>query len=138
MKCVTIQHIEAVAALKKHPHLQPLRTIHLSFVPDEEIGGVDGVAKWVESDHFKSLNIGFALDEGLANPSETCLVFYGERVPWCTRPLARAIISRLFTSRCSSRDPCRGYWTNWSRFPASRAHREHKIGSFSNAFGSNE
>jgi aminoacylase len=83
MKCVSIQHIEAVATLKKH-HLQPLRTIHLSLVPDEEIGGVDGVAKWVESEHFKSLNIGFALDEGLANPSDTCLVFYGERVPWCT------------------------------------------------------
>ena len=83
MKCVSIQHIEALATLKKH-NLQPLRTVHISLVPDEEIGGVDGVGKWVESDHFKALNVGFALDEGLANPSDTCLVFYGERVPWCS------------------------------------------------------
>jgi hypothetical protein len=30
-------------------------------ISDEEIGGHDGMAKWVESSHFKSLNIGFAL-----------------------------------------------------------------------------
>jgi hypothetical protein len=30
-------------------------------IPDEEIGGHDGMAKWVESSHFKNLNIGFAL-----------------------------------------------------------------------------
>lgn len=40
----------------------------------------------VDDDLFKSLNAGFALDEGLANPTEAYTVFYGERVPWCTYP----------------------------------------------------
>ncbi len=31
---------------------------------------------------FKSLNIGLALDEGLANPTEKFTVFYGERAVW--------------------------------------------------------
>lgn len=35
---------------------------------DEEIGGVDGMEKFVEMDDFKSLNVGFALDEGMQNP----------------------------------------------------------------------
>jgi aminoacylase len=83
MKCVGIQHIEAVAALKNSGK-QPLRTIHISLVPDEEIGGNDGMEKWVKTDNFKNLNIGFAMDEGLANPSDVCIVYYGERVPWCS------------------------------------------------------
>ena len=32
---------------------------------------------------FKDLNIGFALDEGLANPTQAFTLFYGERMPWC-------------------------------------------------------
>ena len=32
---------------------------------------------------FKDLNIGFALDEGLANPTSAFTLFYGERMPWC-------------------------------------------------------
>ena len=43
MKCVTIQHIEAVGKMKSQG-FRPLRTIHLTFVPDEEIGGMDGMA----------------------------------------------------------------------------------------------
>lgn len=35
--------------------------------------------KFVLSQEFKRLNIGFALDEGLASPDETVPVFYGER-----------------------------------------------------------
>jgi len=82
MKCVSIQHIEAVGTLKRHG-LTPDRTIIISLVPDEEIGGMDGMAKWSRTDEFKKLNIGFALDEGLANPTEACSVYYGERVAWC-------------------------------------------------------
>jgi len=37
---------------------------------------------FVETEDFKSLNVGMALDEGLASPSEVFTVFYGERVPW--------------------------------------------------------
>ena len=38
---------------------------------------------FLQSDEWKNLNVGFALDEGLANPNEEFTVFYGERMPWC-------------------------------------------------------
>ena len=56
-------------------------SIHL--VSDEEIGGKDGMRAYLQSEHFKTLNLGFALDEGLANPTDAFTVFYGERAPWC-------------------------------------------------------
>ena len=55
------------------------RTIHLTFVPDEEVGGVDGMAKFVQSPEFKALNVGFSLDEGLAGPDKEIPLYYGER-----------------------------------------------------------
>jgi aminoacylase len=83
MKCVGIQHIEAVRRLKKLNNKQPpLRTIHLSFLPDEEIGGHDGMEKFVDTQDFRELNVGFALDEGLAHPGEEMIVYYGERASW--------------------------------------------------------
>lgn len=81
MKCVGMQYLEALRVLKaKGVKLQ--RTIHLTFVPDEEIGGHDGMEKFVEDPLFKKLNVGFGLDEGLANETDKFTVFYGERVPW--------------------------------------------------------
>ncbi|KAI9088794.1 hypothetical protein DFS34DRAFT_419772 [Phlyctochytrium arcticum] len=81
MKCVGIQYLEAIRAMKasQAPHK---RTIHVTFVPDEEIGGKDGMMKFVNTPEFKKLNVGFALDEGLANPEDGYKVFYGERAPW--------------------------------------------------------
>lgn len=38
---------------------------------------------FVESEEWKKLNVGFALDEGIANPTEEFTVFYGERRKWC-------------------------------------------------------
>ena len=38
---------------------------------------------FVQSDVFKKLNVGFCLDEGLANPTDAFSVFYGERSAWC-------------------------------------------------------
>jgi aminoacylase len=52
MKCVGIQHLEAVRRLKESGR-KLKRTIHLTFVPDEEIGGHDGMAKFVHTQHFK-------------------------------------------------------------------------------------
>ena len=52
---------------------------HRSFIADEEIGGLTGMAKFVVSEEFKKLNIGLALDEGLASPDDVVPVFYGER-----------------------------------------------------------
>ncbi|XP_038666770.1 aminoacylase-1-like isoform X1 [Scyliorhinus canicula] len=81
MKCVTIQYIEAIRKLKSEGKRFP-RTIHLSFVPDEEIGGQNGMATFVKQEEFRALNIGFGLDEGLANPSNGYTVYYGERNVW--------------------------------------------------------
>jgi len=75
MKSVGVQYVEAVARLKAAGFV-PRRNIHLLFVPDEEIGGVDGMEAFLASAQYK------ALDEGLANPKDAFTVFYGERVPW--------------------------------------------------------
>lgn len=81
MKCVTIQYIEALRRLKTAGKRFP-RTIHLTFVPDEEVGGHKGMETFVQHAEFQKLNVGFALDEGLANPTNNFTVFYGERNPW--------------------------------------------------------
>jgi aminoacylase len=54
-------------------------TLYFSFIADEELGGHDGMAKYVVSKEFKDLNIGFALDEGLASEDNKIPLFYGER-----------------------------------------------------------
>ncbi|XP_071804989.1 aminoacylase-1-like [Asterias amurensis] len=81
MKSVGIQYIEAIRRLKA-AGLQPLRTVHMTFMPDEEVGGILGMMKFVEHPAFLKLNMGFGLDEGLANPTDKFTVYYGERAPW--------------------------------------------------------
>ena len=81
MKCVGIQYLEAIRRMKlKNERVK--RTIHISFVPDEEIGGVLGMRKFVHTDDFRKLNVGFALDEGVASPTEVFYLFSGERSIW--------------------------------------------------------
>ena len=53
------------------------------FTADEEVGGKYGMEKFVETEVFKALNVGFCMDEGLANPGNAFSVFYGERSVWC-------------------------------------------------------
>ena len=36
----------------------------------------------IKTNDFKELNIGFALDEGMASPNEEFSVFYAERAVW--------------------------------------------------------
>lgn len=81
MKCVGIQYLEAIRRLKKNGQRFP-RTIHISFVPDEEIGGVLGMKDFVHTEDYKLLNVGFALDEGVACPQDHFYMFYGERSIW--------------------------------------------------------
>ena len=84
MKCVCAQYILALRRLKMlAPDMQYERDIHLTFVPDEEIGGADGMGQLIKTPEFQSLTpIGVALDEGLANPDPGMYtVFYGERAP---------------------------------------------------------
>lgn len=81
MKSIGMQYIEAVAELMSRGW-QPLRTVYLSFVPEEEVGGKDGMGLFVQSQLFTSLNIGVAMDEGAPSPGEAFNVFYGERQTW--------------------------------------------------------
>lgn len=83
MKSVGMQYLQAIRHLRNtHPTFQPLRTIVLTYVPDEEVGGA-GMAAFLNSSFYQSLpGIALALDEGLASTTDTFSVFYGERVPW--------------------------------------------------------
>lgn len=81
MKCVGMQYLSAIKKLKQDGFV-PKRTIHLSYVPEEETGGDGGMKEFVDTDEFKSLNVGFSLDEGIASPTETFSVFYAERSIW--------------------------------------------------------
>ncbi|KAK1287666.1 hypothetical protein QJS10_CPB19g01807 [Acorus calamus] len=81
-KCLAIQYIEALRVLKSDPSFAPLRTVHVSLVPDEEIGGRDGMGAFANSEAFDALNVGFVLDEGQASPTDEFRVFYADRSPW--------------------------------------------------------
>lgn len=82
MKCVCVQYLAAIRRLIR-AGFQPTRTVLLSFVPDEEIGGNDGINLLLSSPEWKAVQpIGIAMDEGLANPRDAFTVFYGERTPW--------------------------------------------------------
>ena len=76
-----LQHWEAIRKLKDSG-FEPIRTIYVSFVPDEEIGGNDGARMLVNSDAFEKTSVGFVLDDGLPSPAEKYRAFQGERSPW--------------------------------------------------------
>ncbi|KAJ1916269.1 adenylate cyclase [Mycoemilia scoparia] len=81
MKICGSCYLEAVRKLKAQG-VKLERTIHIAFVPDEEIGSVDGLEKFVKTEDYAKLNVGFFLDEGIANPGDDLRVFYGERATW--------------------------------------------------------
>lgn len=82
MKCCGMQYLAAIRELKRDGVQQFKRTIHIMYVPDEELGGLLGMMKFCTSDEFKALNVGFSLDEGMASPTEEFNVFYAERCIW--------------------------------------------------------
>ncbi|KAJ1560467.1 adenylate cyclase, partial [Cladochytrium tenue] len=82
MKSVCIQYVEAIHRLQASGFV-PKRNVHLLYVPDEEIGGAQGMSTFIDSPQFKAIQpVAFALDEGLANPGDAYTVFYGERAIW--------------------------------------------------------
>lgn len=81
MKCVGTQYLAVIRALKKDG-VTLKRTIHMTYVPDEEIGGHWGMEAFTKSEEFKKLNVGFSLDEGMTVPHETFPVFFAERSIW--------------------------------------------------------
>jgi aminoacylase len=48
-------------------------------MPDEEIGGQDGMGTFVETQAFKNLDVGFALDESIPSETEDLVIFHNER-----------------------------------------------------------
>lgn len=84
MKCVGVQHLELLRRIKRGGN-SLLRTVNVSFVPDEEPLGWRGMAQLVESEEFKELNLGVVLDEGLPREDEAMNIYYGERhLLWAT------------------------------------------------------
>lgn len=82
MKCVGTQYLGAIRELQKQGFV-PRRTIHVLFVPDEEIGGKEGMWQIVKSKEFRNLNVAFVLDEGIASETDRFIVYYGDRAAWC-------------------------------------------------------
>lgn len=81
MKSVGTQYLGAIRALKRDG-FQPKRTVHVVFVPEEEIGGDLGMRLFAPSADFKALNVGFCLDEGISSTTSTYKVFFAERIIW--------------------------------------------------------
>ncbi|XP_063893645.1 aminoacylase-1 [Helicoverpa armigera] len=80
-KDVCIQLIEAIRRLRKD-NVTLARTLHLTVMPDEESGGYDGIKAFIKTDVFKSMNVGFALDEGLPSSDDSLITTYVDRRPW--------------------------------------------------------
>lgn len=81
-KANTVAVLEAIRKLKEDGY-QPLRTIHVTVVPDEELGGYHGMKRFVESQYFKRLNVGLEIDECGGNAwNDTMFVCYTEKSSW--------------------------------------------------------
>lgn len=70
MKCVGMQYLGAIRHFKRK-QVTFRRTIHVMFVPEEELGGDGGMADFVHTDAFRSLNAAFSLDEGMGSALST-------------------------------------------------------------------
>lgn len=114
-KEVGTQYLGAIRVLKAQG-FQPKRTVYVSFVPDEEVGGYFGMREFVKHEYFKNMNIGFGLDEGSSSLDDGYYVYYAERTPW------RKLINRLSPAAvvinllCFPRDEVQDQWNCWSWF----------------------
>lgn len=97
-KAIGMQYLAAIRELKKSGVIKFKRTVHVTFVPDEEIGGTYGMKQFVQHDAFKALNIGFILDEGYMSEDDTYRIYYGERSNWS---MFYFIIIKLFKLKFS-------------------------------------
>ncbi|XP_059223911.1 aminoacylase-1 isoform X2 [Stomoxys calcitrans] len=81
MKSVGMQYLAALKVLRKS-HKQMRRTVHIAYAPDEEVGGMANLEEFLKTEEFRKLNVGFALDEGIATEDEKFVAFYAERSIW--------------------------------------------------------
>ncbi|KAK4878254.1 hypothetical protein RN001_010760 [Aquatica leii] len=80
-KSVGLMYLEAIRRLK-NAGVRLQRTVHVLFVPDEELGGNKGMGVFVNTDDFRALNVGFAIDEGFANADNKFTISYSDRLSW--------------------------------------------------------
>ncbi|XP_053612359.1 aminoacylase-1-like [Plodia interpunctella] len=80
-KDVSIQYVEAIRKLRAD-NITLQRTLHITLMPDEETGGLNGMLPFVNTTEFAALNIGFALDEGLSTSDGNYVAMYQDRRPW--------------------------------------------------------
>ncbi|XP_022814274.1 aminoacylase-1-like isoform X4 [Spodoptera litura] len=80
-KDIAIQYLEAIKRLKNDNVTLP-RTLHITIMTDEESGSAQGMRVFVNTTEFKTLNVGFALDEGQTTPGDTILASFVDKRAW--------------------------------------------------------
>ncbi|XP_031331415.1 aminoacylase-1-like [Photinus pyralis] len=78
-KGIGMIYIETIRRLKQ-AGVQLKRTVHVLFVPDEELGGTKGMGAFTGTKEFKELNVGFAIDEGFGDVGNKFLASYADRL----------------------------------------------------------
>lgn len=82
MKPIGMLYLAAIRALKHRGIKQLRRTIHLTYVPDEETGSSMGFVPFIQTDDFRNMNVGFALDEGIPSETNNMEVYYADKTSW--------------------------------------------------------
>lgn len=82
MKSIGMLYLAAIRSLIRKGVDQLKRTIHITYMPDEEDGGFLGMDKFVKTNEFKEMNVGFGLDEGYPSATADLEVFYTEKATW--------------------------------------------------------
>ncbi len=82
VKSLGMMYLAAIRAIKRGGIKQLKRTFHVTFIPDEELGGFYGMAAFVESSEFKAMNVGYALDESRVSEANKVSVTNDERCTW--------------------------------------------------------
>ncbi|OMJ27559.1 Aminoacylase-1 [Smittium culicis] len=78
MKVTGSSYLEAFRRIKESGVVLK-RNVFAMFVPDEEIGGKDGMGEFVKTQEFKDMNAGFDVDEGVPSFNDMTFTFYQER-----------------------------------------------------------
>lgn len=80
-KGLGVVHYGALRQLKQY-NKQLARTVHMFLVPDEEVGGYKGTKEFLGHPIFKTLNVGYFLDEGMpSGNSKTLFIKIDEKTP---------------------------------------------------------
>ncbi|XP_037049217.1 aminoacylase-1-like [Bradysia coprophila] len=82
VKSLGMMYLAAIRALKKDGIQQLKRTFHITFVPDEEMGGFYGMDPFVLSSEFREMNVGYAMDESRVSETNAISVTNDERCTW--------------------------------------------------------